>query len=60
MQKLSFGVTEINDSSNADNIRLAIGDYMNFAKLDKSKLVAMIGDGAQNMENATKLIGKPS
>lgn len=58
-KKSLFGVTEINESTTADNIKIAIVEYLKFVGLDLKKMVCSVRDDAPNVKKASELFKKP-
>ncbi|KAI1701578.1 hypothetical protein Ddc_17548 [Ditylenchus destructor] len=59
LQSAVFGVTEITESTNAENIRKALTGYIEFLGLDISNMVCVVRDDAANVKNAAKLLCSP-
>lgn len=60
ISKMLFGVTEITGSCKSETIKETLTDYIEFAKLDMSKITCIVRDDATNVKKASKLLGKPS
>lgn len=59
LKKALFGVTEIKESTTAENIKNAIVDYVNFIGLDIGKMVCVVRDDAANVKKSAELMSKP-
>jgi len=52
LKKALFGITEIEGSTTADNIRDAVIDYVKFIGLNPEKIVCVVRDDAANVKNS--------
>lgn len=57
-KKALFGVTEIETSTTAENIKNAILEYTEFVGLNSSKMICTVRDDAANVKKASNLLGK--
>lgn len=57
-KKALFGVTEIETSTTAENIKNAILEYIEFVGLNSRKMICTVRDDAANVKKASNLLGK--